>query len=358
MLQKSFKGTEKGVKRLSKLPDTIHTGIEVLWRQKLMCDIELITPDRKHFKAHKIVLATCCDYFYDIFAETEYNKGRTTYVEVQELSGNVLEVILEAMYTGKVKIEATNVDDILQAASTLGVFVIMEACEEFLMEYISKENCLQLLGTAFKYNLIRLTDSALEIAAKNFQAISRKPLFRNLPVEHLIPMLKRNDLEVENELEVFQRMCMWIEESKQNRLQHAANVMSTVRLPLLDPTTIVDSVESCSYLMDIPECENLVKEALHYHCMPSRQCLLQVSSLRPYLEPFHLVCFYLSVCVIVRLSVSLYFSNHLFVECAMIIERRIQRGSVEPLTEHPLTQNFISLEILGKFDKLGIPYLS
>ena len=276
MLQKSFKGNEKGVKRLGKLPDTMHTGIEVLWRQKLMCDIELITPDRRHFKAHKLVLATCCDYFYDIFVESEHERGLTSQVEVQELTGKVLEVILEAMYTGKVRIEASNVDDILQAASTLGVFVVMEACEDFLMEFISRENCLQLLGTAFKYSLNRLTDSALEIAAKNFQAISRKSLFRSLSVEHLIPMLKRNDLEVENELEVFQRMRSWIEDDRQSRLQHAANVMSTIRLPLLDPTTIVDNIESCSYLMDITECQKLVKEALHYHCMPARQCLLQV----------------------------------------------------------------------------------
>lgn len=276
MLQRSFKGNEKGVKRLSKLPDTVHTGIEVLWRQKMMCDIELITSDRKHFKAHKLLLATCCDYFYDIFAESEHGRGLTTQVEVPELSGKILEVVLEAMYTGKVKIEVTNVEDLLQAASILGMFVIMEACEDFLIDNISKDNCLQLLGTAFQYNLNRLTDTALEIAAKNFQSITKRPLFRNLPIEHLIPMLKRNDLEVENELEVFHRVRAWIEEDKQKRLQQAANVMSTIRLPLLDPTTIVDTVESCSYLMDIPECQKLVKEALHYHCMPPRQCLLQV----------------------------------------------------------------------------------
>ena len=279
MLQKSFKGNEKGVKLLSKLPDTIHTGIEVLWRQKQMCDVELITPDRKHFKAHKLVLATCCDYFYDIFAASEYDSGLTKQVEVPELSGKTLEVVLESMYTGKVKIEASNVDDLLQAASALGLFVIIDACEDFLLDNISKENCLQMLGTAFQYNLNRLTDSALEIAAKNFQTISKRQLFRSLPVEHLIPMLKRNDLEVENELEVFHRVRAWIEEDKQCRLQHAANVMSTIRLPLLDPTTIVDSVESCTYLMDIPECQRLVKEALHYHCMSPRQCLLQVLQL-------------------------------------------------------------------------------
>ena len=285
MLQRSFRGNEKGIKHLTKLPDTIHTGIEVLWRQKLMCDIELITLDRMHFKAHKLVLATCCDYFYDIFADSEYDRGLVSQVEVQELSGKILEVVLEAMYTGKVRIEASNVDDLLQAASTLGVFVIVDACEDFLMEHVSKENCLQLLGTAFQYNLNRLTDAALEIGAKNFQTISRKQLFRSLPVEHLVPMLKRNDLEVDNELEVFQRVLAWIEEDKQNRLQHAANVMATIRLPLLDPTTVVDNVESCGYLMDIPECQKLVKEALHYHCMPSRQCLLQVSYTLAFLIP-------------------------------------------------------------------------
>lgn len=88
---------------------------------------------------------------------------------------------------------------------------------------------------------------------------------------------QRDDLNVDSELDVFKRFIQWLEHRKAERLQHAADIMATIRLPLLPPSAIVDSVESISYIMDIPECQNLVKEALHYHCIPSRQTVLQVS---------------------------------------------------------------------------------
>lgn len=282
MLQKSFKGNEKGYKSLQKLSDNIHTGMEVLWRQNLLCDTEIISSDRRCFKAHKLVLSTCCDYFYDILVESQ-SSSSTEYarVEMEDISSSTLETLLEAMYTGKVKLEATNVDDILSSAATIGMFTVIEACEDFLLEHASKENCLQLLSTAFKFSLNRLTEAALEIAAQNFQTVSKRHMFRNLPIAHLVPMLKRNDLEVESEIEVFQRVRTWIEENKPSRLQYAAELMSTIRLPLLNPAEVIDKIECCGYLMDIAACQKMVKECLHYHLMPARQCLLQSQRTMP-----------------------------------------------------------------------------
>jgi len=81
-------------------------------------------------------------------------------------------------------------------------------------------------------------------------------------------------------------MIEWIGHRKQLRLQHAPNLLATIRLPLLPPATIADTVESVEFLMDIPECQNLVKDALHYHCMPARQSILQVVNSLHYLRIF------------------------------------------------------------------------
>ncbi|KAL3865788.1 hypothetical protein ACJMK2_043143 [Sinanodonta woodiana] len=277
LLQKAFHGNEKGVKILNKLSETLHSGMEVMWRQHFMCDVELVTCNKK-LLAHRLVLATCSDYFYDLFVE---NQETSFSIEINELSGDVLSVILEALYTGRVRVEAANVDDLLAAATLLGMYFIQEACEEFLMEHVEKDNCLQLLDTAFKSNLCKLAEKALGVAAKHFHSISKKAIFLHLPVEQLMALLKRDDIDGSSELEFFQRMRSWIEEDKQNRLRYAPELMAAVRLPLLNPSVVVDHVESIEYLMEIPECQQLVKEALHYHCLPARQCLLQSSRTVP-----------------------------------------------------------------------------
>lgn len=278
MLQKAMKGNEKGYKNLSKFPESFHTGVEVLWRQQKLCDVCLISRDGKCIQAHRLVLATCSDYFYDLFAEdSQAVHVPSDRLEISEVSGQTLGTLVEAMYTGKVKIEAGTVDEILSSANILGVFSAMEACEDFLLDVLNKDNCLQILATAFRYDFIRLSEHALEIAAQNFQTISRRPVFKNLAIELLIALLKRPDINADSELEVFQRARAWIEFDRHSRLQYASEVMTTIRLPLLNPAEIIDNVECCTFLMGIAECQRLVKDSLHYHLMPARQCLLQVS---------------------------------------------------------------------------------
>ena len=61
-----------------------------------------------------------------------------------------------------------------------------------------------------------------------------------------------------------------------HRLGYGGEVLRQIRLPLMTATDIVDHVESTTYLMEVEECRELVKEALHYHCLPPRQSILQV----------------------------------------------------------------------------------
>ena len=61
------------------------------------------------------------------------------------------------------------------------------------------------------------------------------------------------------------------------RLGYCGEVLRQVRLPLMPASDIIDHVETTSYLMEVEECRLLVKEALHYHCLPARQSVLQVS---------------------------------------------------------------------------------
>ena len=278
MLQKALKGSAKGFKSLTKFPETVYTGIEVLWRQHRLCDVTLVSKDLKHIGAHRLVLATCSDYFCEYF--TEENSSLNEQVELPNINGNILEILVESMYTGKVKVDANTVDDILIVANNLGMFAALDAGEEFLLDIINRDNCLQILDSAVKYDFLRLTERTLEIAARHFLTITKRPPYKTLSLELLISLLKRNDLRVNNELEVFQRARSWIEADRHERLHHAAEVMTAVRLPLLTPAQIIDNVECCSFLMGIAECQRLVKESLHYHLMPARQCLLQVLYLR------------------------------------------------------------------------------
>ncbi|CAG2217500.1 KLHL31 [Mytilus edulis] len=268
---------KESTKSVCNLSDTILNGFEVLWRQNLLCDL-VLTSQTKAFPVHKILLVTCSDYFYDLFVERKYS---TLEIDFSDIKPDVLGGILECMYTGKVHLTDCNTESVLSAASKLGFFIVKDVCEEFLVSTVTLKNCLRMLDIGFKFNLNNLCDASLEISAKSFKLISRRSRYKELPVDQIIELLKRDDLAADDELEVFRSMLMWIDHERVERLEHAANLMTAIRLPLLPASVIVDSVESVEYLMNIPECQTLVKEALHYHCMPARQSVLQSARTLP-----------------------------------------------------------------------------
>ncbi|ESO87598.1 hypothetical protein LOTGIDRAFT_194339 [Lottia gigantea] len=282
-LERQHKGSSQEGSRSSKtifnFSDCLLNGIDALWRQKLMCDVLLIV-EGKNFLAHKLVLATCSDFFFEKFSDGKDKPG-SNQIELEDVKASTIYSILDCMYTGKISLTPNTIRDVLSTATMLGFLGIHEACEEYLIEHLTTENCFLYMDIASTYDLSMLSDKCLENAARNFQHATKGSEFRYVPVEQLILLLKRNDLNVKNEYDVFERMLAWIETDKQRRIQYATELLANVRLPLMTPSEIIDKVESVRYLMDIPDCDEMVKDALHYHCMPCRQTLLQTSRTEP-----------------------------------------------------------------------------
>lgn len=268
--------------------DCVLNGLEVLWRQKLMCDTTLVV-DGRTFHAHKLVLASCSDYFYDIYVEKTLQRSDNSQIEINGITPAILENILECMYTGTIHLTESNIDNILCASAFLGFFPVQEACEQFLVDLLKDDNCLHMLGIAFTYKLLNLSEKSLTIAAQNFAKITESNQFLQLPIEQMSSLLSRNDIRTKNELEIFRHALAWIEKDRQHRIPFAPDIMKIIRFPLIPPPMIVDFVETTSFLMDIPEYQTLVKEALHYHCMPSRQSVLQVWQYYGYTSHYSLV---------------------------------------------------------------------
>ena len=119
------------------------------------------------------------------------------------------------------------------------------------------------------------------MASRNFSLVADTPDFLELPEKTLMTLISRDDLVVDTELSVFQAMLRWIDVYREVRLDHASLLLENVRLPMIKPPDLVDHVESVEYLMRLPECEALVKEALHYYCLPLRQSIMQSKRTTP-----------------------------------------------------------------------------
>lgn len=165
--------------------------------------------------------------------------------------------------------------DILAAGRHLKLQGITSALEGHILASLSVENCLRRLPLCFSHGLTSVFNRALEIASENFDEISESLEFAALGPEGILALLTRDNLRCTNELQVFEKAVHWIESDISTRRRIAYDVLAKVRLPLIPPYDLVDHVENVDFVMAVPACQELVKEALHYHCIPARQSILQ-----------------------------------------------------------------------------------
>ncbi|XP_038078971.1 kelch-like protein 26 [Patiria miniata] len=260
-------------------PDAPHAehvlvAMTSLWRKKQLNDVVLaIGPHR--VGTHKLVLAACSGYFSELFTREESAESDEFVYKLHGISFDTLKLLLESMYTGKLPIDSSRLEEILAASVYLKLSSALKTCCDYMIENMETSTCLRTLGLATVFGLTHVMEEASKMASRNFGDISDTQEFLELPEKPMMTLISRDDLVVDSELNVFAAVLRWIEVDRETRLTHAAALLENVRLPMIKPSDLVDHVENVEYLMEIPPCEALVREALHYYCLPLRQSILQ-----------------------------------------------------------------------------------
>ena len=92
--------------------------LNMLRRQDCLCDITLVTKDDKEFKAHRNILSATSPFFCKLL-QSDMKENREGIVRFEEISGAVMEDVLEFVYTGSVEITQENCKDLFAAANYL-----------------------------------------------------------------------------------------------------------------------------------------------------------------------------------------------------------------------------------------------
>ncbi|KAJ8297517.1 hypothetical protein KUTeg_024048 [Tegillarca granosa] len=78
-------------------------------------------------------------------------------------------------------------------------------------------------------------------------------------------LISSSDLNVNDETEAYEAVMMWIQHDVDNRKTHLAEIMSKVRLPLLNPSYLQRHVATNSLVRNCIECRDYLDEAKFYH---------------------------------------------------------------------------------------------
>lgn len=92
------------------------------------------------FQAHRVVLASCSDYFRAMFTDA-MRESRQSKICLNGVSAAGIRLLLEYAYTSRLALNLANIQDVLSAASHIQVVAVVEACSNYLQVAFHLSTC-------------------------------------------------------------------------------------------------------------------------------------------------------------------------------------------------------------------------
>uniref|UniRef100_A0A8C2XEJ3 Kelch like family member 10 n=1 Tax=Cyclopterus lumpus TaxID=8103 RepID=A0A8C2XEJ3_CYCLU len=198
---------------------------------------------------------------------------------IRGMSPDIMRLIIEFAYTGSVSVTTENVQELLLAADRLNVMDVVQNCCDFLGEQLCAENCIGIFRFTDIVFSTKLQRKAYRYMVDHFEEVAHHEEFLHLPLQQLIDILERDDLNVRNESVAFEAVLRWIDHVPEERKAHLAVLLSKVRLALTTRVYMRLNVLSNELVNTNAECLTMAWDSLEAisHIRTSRPSVAHLS---------------------------------------------------------------------------------
>ena len=235
-------------------------GLNMLRRQDHLCDITLVTKDNKEFKAHRNVLSAASPFFSKLL-QSDMKENREGIVRFKEISGAVMEDVLEFIYTGSVEVTQENSKDLIAAANYLLIPGLKKLSGRFLERKMAKSNCISTFYFAEMYQCDELITKTRKFIHANFASVAEMDEFLNLEAKEVERWISSDEISVSVEADVFKIVLKWIEQNKSERKASFEELFRHVRLAFLSRDFLIDVVTN-ELVVENGHCFKLISKAI------------------------------------------------------------------------------------------------
>ena len=177
-----------------------------------------------NISANRMVLSCYCSFFDQHFASETSNQVNNSIIDIPDVDGKLLELLIQYIYTGQICIDSENVLGILAATHHLELDEVKEFCFEFLENCMSTDNCITILIAAKQYKNFTLRDKVYKHISDNYDSIIQTPAFLNLDNDELffIVFHLKTRFHVNNEV-LCRSLLSWVKQDEETRKRHFHN---------------------------------------------------------------------------------------------------------------------------------------
>ena len=254
-------------------PAQVLTGLNHLRLNRHFCDVTLCVGGQE-FSCHKIVLASFSSYFNAMFTGNLAESAQDR-VTLNDIEANVMELLVNYAYTSEIIINRQNVQALLSASNLLEILPVKEACCSYLEQNMDETNCIGIHCFAEAHACTDLQKKSKQYILEHFIPVSLQEEYLQLTMDKLTEFLKDDELCVSSEEQAFHSAMRWLDYSTDTRKVNFDKVLEHIRLPLMTPYFLFDTVEKQEVIKDSLRCRALLDEAKTYLLLEDRRPELQ-----------------------------------------------------------------------------------
>ncbi|XP_008330229.1 kelch-like protein 7 [Cynoglossus semilaevis] len=236
-----------------------------LRKQGILCDVTLVVQG-KYFPAHRVVLAAA-SHFFNLMFTTRMMESMSHEVELRSAEPEIIEILIEFIYTAQISVNGSNVQSLLDAANQYQIEPVKKMCVEFLKGQIDATNCLGISALADCMDCPELKAAAEDFFQLHFTEVYKLDEFLLLDVEQLTRLLHQDKLTVRAEAQIYDAAVRWLKYDVCNRQQYMVEVLGCVRFPLVSKTFLSKTVQAEPLIQDNPQCLKMVISGMRYHLL-------------------------------------------------------------------------------------------
>ncbi|XP_055732599.1 kelch-like protein 7 isoform X3 [Salvelinus fontinalis] len=236
-----------------------------LRKQGTLCDVILVVQG-KHIPAHRVVLAAA-SHFFSLMFTTSMMESTSHEVELRSAEPEIIELLVEFVYTARISVNSSNVQSLLDAANQYQIEPVKKMCVDFLKEQVDATNCLGISALAECLDCPELKLSADDFIHQHFTEVYKLDEFLQLNVTQLTQLLHQDTLTVRAEDQIYESAVRWLKYDVCNRQSHMVEVLGCVRFPLVSKAFLSKTVQAEPLIQDNPECLKMVISGMRYHLL-------------------------------------------------------------------------------------------
>lgn len=235
--------------------------MHIMRSNQLLTDV-ILEVDQELYHCHKIILSAASPYFKAMFTgglkECEMSR-----IKLQGVCPAAMSRIIFFMYSGQVRVTEVDVCQLLTAATMFQVANVIEACCNFLERQLDSSNAIGIAEFAEHHGCDSLKQKANQYIERHFTKVCQEEEFLQLSDDRLIKLIRRDQLNVQGERDVYNAVMSWVRYDADNRYSKFENILASVRCQLLTPHFIREQMQNCDVFNRVPRCREYLAKICH-----------------------------------------------------------------------------------------------